>query len=355
MKFFNLDCHISVIADIKKILEELGHSVESWSISGHNWVFNRNPTNVDIITPSSWKGLNQKMCDDFYTRYRDELSEYDAFICTYPPSFSMLFENFNKPIILYTPIRYEVPFHNDKIKWETFNEFLRKNIDSKKIIPIANSEYDKKYFEFFVKRDCKLIPNICDYTNTKWSPSKNKFLYSSRLNVNLDTSIIENKNNLIRYQWEDLSKYNGIIIIPYNCSTMSIYEHYAANIPLFCPTQEFMIELYSKYGHSVLSELTWNQTFGLPPGSVIDCDRTNDPNNYTNINIISNWVKYSDFYNEEWMPYITYFNSFEDLYSKLKTTNLKEINSKMKSFNIIRKNNIIDMWKNILLELETKN
>ena len=52
---------------------------------------------------------------------------------------------------------------------------------------------------------------------------------------------------------------------------------------------------------------------------------------------------------------ITYFNSFEDLYSKLKTTNLKEINSKMESFNIIRKNNIIDMWKNILLELETKN
>jgi hypothetical protein len=315
-------------------------------------VFNRNPTNVDVITPQTWKNMDQRMCEDFYNRYKNELSGYDGFICTYPPAFSMLFEKFDKPIILYIPIRYEVPFHNNKVKWELFNDYLRKNIDTKKIIPIANSEYDKKYFEFFVNRDCKLIPNICDYTNTKWSPSNNKFLYSSRLNVNLNPSIIDNKNNLVKYKWEDLSKYNGIIIIPYNCSTMSIYEHYTANIPLFCPTKEFMIELYSKYGHSVLSELTWNQTFGLPPGSVIECNREDDPNDYTNMNVISKWLSYSDFYNEEWMPYITYFSSFEDLYVKLQTVNLKEINSKMESFNLNRQDRIIDMWKTILLEME---
>jgi azurin len=49
MNFFNLDCHISVIADIKQIFENLGHSVTSWSVSGHNWVFGRTPDVVEVI------------------------------------------------------------------------------------------------------------------------------------------------------------------------------------------------------------------------------------------------------------------------------------------------------------------
>ena len=91
MKFFNLDCHVSVIADIKKILESLGHEVVSYSISGHNWVFNRQPTKVDIINPNNWRQLDEDMCDSFYERYKNELSEYDGFICTYPLTFSLLY------------------------------------------------------------------------------------------------------------------------------------------------------------------------------------------------------------------------------------------------------------------------
>jgi hypothetical protein len=49
LNFFNLDCHISVIVDLKNIFESLGHSVNSWSISGHNWIFNRPPSNEDVI------------------------------------------------------------------------------------------------------------------------------------------------------------------------------------------------------------------------------------------------------------------------------------------------------------------
>ena len=35
MKFFNIDCHASVIADIKYIFEKLGHKVDHKSLSGH--------------------------------------------------------------------------------------------------------------------------------------------------------------------------------------------------------------------------------------------------------------------------------------------------------------------------------
>lgn len=105
-----------------------------------------------------------------------------------------------------------------------------------------------------------------------------------------------------------------------------------------------MVELYSNYNHLVLSELTWNKTFNLPESSIIDCDRNMDPNSYNNIDIMSKWIEYSDFYNENWMPHITYFDSFEDLQSKLMTTNLIEISGLMSEFNKIRKEKIYNLW-----------
>jgi len=354
MKIFNIDCHVSVIADLKQVFENLGHELTSWSISGHNWIFDRNPKNLDIINPNNWMKLDQKMCDEFYERYKDELSEYDVFVCTYPPSFSMLYEKFNKPIILQIPIRYEVPFHNDKLKWNNFNKYLKEKIDNGLIIPVANSEYDKRYFEFFVGRECELIPNICDYTNSIWNPKKNKFLYYSRLPLNLNNNFIVDKSSLGRYKWSDISEYNGIIMIPYNCSTMSIFEYYTSGIPLFVPSKNLMMDLYEKNNQHVLSEITWNKTFNLPPKSIIECDQENDPNAYDDINIMSKWIQFSDFYNQDWMPHITYFDSFEHLNNILISVDLKSIHHSMMKFNSERKSKIYNLWSNKLKLIDEK-
>jgi len=343
MKFFNLDCHVSVIEDIKNIFEAQGHQVTSWSISGHNWIFNRSSTDVKVINSNSWMNLNDNKINQFCEEYSSFLKEFDGFICTYPPAFSLIFERFKKPVILQIPIRYEVPFHNKPDQWINFNERLRNGIDSKLIIPVANSQYDKDYFEFFVERDCDLIPNICSYTNTHWKPETNKFLYTGRLPIS--SNLIVGKNELGRYTWDLVSKFKGIIIIPYNCSTMSIFEHYTANIPLFCPSVDFMIELYKEHKNSVLSELTWNQTFKLKQGSSIPCNLENDPNMFENIEIMKRWIQKSDFYNKEWMPHIVYFDSFQDLSQKLSTTNVEAVSEEMKNFNIVRKDRINNLWK----------
>jgi hypothetical protein len=48
MLFFNIDCHVSVISDIKNIFTELGHKVYNWSLSGHNWIFNFSECNSPV-------------------------------------------------------------------------------------------------------------------------------------------------------------------------------------------------------------------------------------------------------------------------------------------------------------------
>ena len=75
MKFFNLDLHISVIADIKKIFNDLGHQVDNWSISGHSHIMGRPIDKVDIINQHTWRNIDQKLVDQFYHRYKDVLEQ----------------------------------------------------------------------------------------------------------------------------------------------------------------------------------------------------------------------------------------------------------------------------------------
>jgi hypothetical protein len=59
----------------------------------------------------NWCGFQErKLWNEFYDTYAKELEQYDGFICCYPPIFAMLYQRFNKPIIIDIPIRYEYPW-----------------------------------------------------------------------------------------------------------------------------------------------------------------------------------------------------------------------------------------------------
>lgn len=46
------------------------------------------------------------------------------------------------------------------------------------------------------------------------------------------------------YAYADLVKHKAIVQpAPYQLSTMSIFEHYRMEIPLFFPSQKFLVEL----------------------------------------------------------------------------------------------------------------
>ena len=356
MKLFNIDLHVSVIADIKKIFTDFGHEVQDWSMSGHAWVFGRQRSDIDIINHTNWRSIDQEMCDLFYNRYKEELKKYDAFIVTHTPCFSMLYEKFDKPIIVVCSTRYEEPFSSDMIKWKKFNNYLVNGVDENKIKLFANNKYDKKYTETFLDREVRLIPSICEYTNSKYTGKNEKFLYSSKYNpkaeLSKNTLLVDKQTELkTGYSWKELFSYSGIVHIPYNASTMSIFEQYTANMPLFFPTIEFLSRLRSKhYNRGVLSELSWNQVFQLSSCSAIG-PLFGDPNNYLNNETAMKWAELSDFYDSDNMPHIQYFESFEHLGYILKNSNLQTISNQMKEHNIRRKNDVYEKWSNVLQDI----
>ena len=277
MKFFNLDCHISVISDIKNILENLGHQVDSWSLSGHRWVLNLPECKSPVINADNWKNINQEMVDKFYETHRKELDKYDAFICAYPPIFLKLFEQFNKPILVISATRYDFPVAGDKNRLAWLEDSLKNNSN---IIKIANNQFDQKYCENFLGNKWEWIPSLCDYTNSHYSPKSNNFLYFSKLQIELPECFV-NKDSLGKYTWQDLYSYKGIVHVPYNVSTMSIFEQNQAQIPLHFPTMDFSLDLI-KQGIAIFSEIVFPNPL---------------PERQAKKFLNREWLSYSDFYN----------------------------------------------------------
>ena len=324
MKFFNIDMHISVIEDIKYIFKELGHSVDSCNLSGHNWVFNRPPGKNDIINVNNWKTINEDVCQKFYDRYKEELSGYDGFICAYPPAFSLLFRRFEKPIIVVAATRYDYPMINNEQK-EYLDNSMIDMFKSGQLFPVANNKYDKIYCEKNLNFNWTHIPSLCEYTNSKYNRSKPESVLFSK-HVNINNSLIRHCLSLGSYSWSELYAFKSIVHIPYNVSTMSIFEQYTANVPMLFPSTRFLRQTLG-----YMSEISFSSP--LEANTVSDED-----------------IALSDFYDESMMPHIIFYDSYDEIFHALNKndTFFEDVSYRMSKFNKTKKEIIISKWKYIL-------
>jgi hypothetical protein len=355
MKFFNIDQHVSVISDVAHIFKNLGHEVDDWSLSGHHWVVNKQKKEIKLNdnTFLTCSGIcSQELCDLFYETYKDELCKYDGFICCYPVEFALLYEKWNKPIIIVNCIRYEHPNTENKVLWDRLNMFLIKKYEEKQLYYICNNKGDLFYSKYYLNIDGIHIPNLCEYTNEKYTGTEDQFILHNRShieNVNktkyLHVDQIKDKN--WRYTWKKLYSYKGIIHVPYHNSSMSIFEHYTANIPMFFPSKKFAKELF--YKDKIFADLTFYRLYKLE-----EPDDENNPNRLSNPAILDKWIDTCDFYDEENMKYIQYFDSYDHLTKLLRHVDTKKISELMAEHNVKRKENVYNSWINILKNIKNK-
>jgi len=330
MKFYNIDMHISIIHDVKTIFSNLGHDIDSVCMSGHTWVNGEKSRTTKVITRENWLNIDQNICDRFYEVYKDELKDVDAFVHSYPPAFALLFEKFKKPIITIACTRFDFPCSTpERVKWLV--DGLKRLQSNGQLIPIANNLFDKKYCEEYTGFEWHYISSLCDYMDVTYAPKTDKFITWTRSNVILNHKNIDNTFTIHNsYDRNDNINYKGIIHIPYNISIMSAFEQYYMDIPLIVPTVN-CLQNWVKSGKNVLSEIYFPSR----------C-----------LKIKKEWLDLSDWYIDENMPYTIKFESEEDLYSKLETTDFKKVSEQMKEFNVLRKQKIYDQWKNVISRLK---
>ena len=367
MRFFNLDLHIAVIADIKQILQSQGHQVTDWTLAALSRVFGRERDRVDVVNENTWRGINPAMCDAFYQRYKDELGVYDGFIVTHTPCFAMLFERWQKPIITVASTRYEHPFSDKPQAWQDFNDSLRRMIDTGQVIPLANNLYDSDYAELFTGRKWPVIPSLCNYTGAAYTGKLRHSLLHSRykgvpaipklvsrdkeFRVGRFVTRVKKKLKIgtvaRAYSWQDLADYRSIVHIPYQVSTMSIFEMYAAGIPMLFPTLRFALQLFQEHREEgVFTELSYNQVRNLPPGSVIECG-PDDPNRFNDVAVMSKWIAKADFYHAD-MPGLTYFDSFDELGNELRTMDTRAAHEAIHAHHKVRTEAVHRAWAKVI-------
>lgn len=352
MKFFNIDCHISVIEDVKYIFKNLGHTVEDWSVSGHAHIMNKKKMSIKLKTGKVIDGCNhitRKIGQEFYDTFKDTLRDYDGFICCYPVEFCMLYELFNKPIIIVNCIRYEHPFTNSISNWNELNQVI-KELEEKNLLKwVCNNKGDIEYTRYFTGISGNWIPSLCEYTSSFYKPEKDKYIIANRTSLSpkmLNNNAVHLYSIGNPFTWNDKCRYKGIIHIPYHNGTMSIFEEYTSNIPMFFPSKTLGKKLFNTPDKIMFNDLTFYRYLNID-----EPEEESNPNHLRNEKNLNMWFDTCDFYDDENMPYLYYFDSLEHLNVLLNTlTNedLLETSNKMKLFNESRKNIVYNKWKSIL-------
>jgi hypothetical protein len=345
VRLFNIDLHISVIAEVKDIFKRINTNIEidDWLLSGHAWVLNRHTTSIDIINSNSWRSMDMDLIEKFINKYDDIFKLFDGFICCYPISFAMIFERYNKPIFIINCMRYDMPFcmNNNHSMIKNLHKCLI-NLQNKNLLKfISNNKADDAYVKLGIPTlSTKIIPSLCLYTNMSWNPANtnNKFLlYTGSLPFENNNIIY--RSSIGNFTWDSLMYFNGIIHLPYEASTMSIFEHISSEIPLLFPTRRFLKYLWDN--NLIRNQMNyWKHN----NDTVIPNYLQETSNNHF-------WIENADYYD---ITGYYYFDSFEELNNMV--CNFKDVHYDIrKEFIKERKENILKQYTESVSLLLTLN
>ena len=309
-QIFILDLHTSVTRDVMPAIERMDVTVNRWSISGSSELFNEPNLKVKAVNSQEWRGINDKKISKFQSRYRKFLMNQDGFLLTYTFSFILLFSKYKKPILGINATRYESPFTFDE---KHLNELNYQLNNYKKLGVVSNNIADQDYLKLFAGIDSNYIPSLCSYT-TPHKPENDTWVVLCR-NLTLGKKIsnigekIKSQDEIWggNYTYEEFASFKGVILIPYNISTMRMFELTTAGFPIRIPSDRLLLEWSNLPG--VLSELSYAQVHNQEPLKKY----SNSPMDPNWVNFYSWWLERADWNQKDFFPNITRFDSLEEL------------------------------------------
>ena len=316
---FNLDAHIAVIADVREALASRGVSLTSWSVSGHNWVFNRERDPVGIVNERTWQTFRPELVRKFRRVYGGYLHQFRGYVATYPPCFALLYEGLPAPTLAVCATRYEWPFTRDAARWDWLDDALRAGVAAGSLTVVANNRVDADYVANYTGLLPLHIPSACSYIAPSYTGRRRQVVVCTKRDVLAGAICRELEQEAVplraglgkRYTWADLYDHRAVVVIPYNTSLMSLFEHYSACVPIYVPARSLLKELMRQHPDEVLSDLSFSQVTGAPaaprPAASLDLNDVRDEE------IVDWYLDRADFYDRTWMPAVREFESWAHL------------------------------------------
>lgn len=310
---FSLDLHTSVLRDVQPYFDEMGVAVNRWSISASSAIFSEPNLKVAHINSRTWQNLNSDLVKAFQSRYHRTLAKSSGYVVTHSMSFVEIFAKFSKPMLAINSTRYESPYTLKPKQIQNLNTVLQRNTLEGCLTIISNNLGDRDYLHQMTGIDTIHIPSLCAYTQSHTGGDP-RWMVLSR-NTDLSLKVAKNGNYIHSmkelfpqgYSYTNLARIGGVILIPYNISTMTLFELSTAGIPVRIPSDKLLLEWIGIPG--VLSELSYVQVLGVQTPSHLKGTMA-DPNTS---GFYEWWLARADWRDSTMFPNITFFDSLDEL------------------------------------------
>jgi hypothetical protein len=315
---FDLDLHVAVVADARVALESRGLSLTEWNLSGHTWVFGRRRTPVAAVNERTWFGFGPPLIDRFQRAYRPFLERFRGFLATYPPCFSLLYRGFDRPTLAISATRYEWPFTHNLELWTWLDEQLARGVEEGWLTLAANNRADADYVENYTGIAPHYLPSACSYVAPPYTGRRRTALVSSSESFGafVASQLTQDARPLraalgARFHWAELYDHRAVVFVPYNVSIMSLFEHYAAGMPIYVPERALLKRLMAEHPRDVLGSLSFSQVTGRP--AAVPATARIDLNDVADPQVVDWYLDRADFYDNARMPQIRCFESWAHL------------------------------------------
>jgi len=231
----------------------------------------------------------------------------------------------------------------------------------------ANNLYDVHYIKYHTGLDAEYIPSWCggEGQQDRYAPVAGRAIlvgpYRDNLEGEWDHPILKGlraavdsdggsrlKQEVHRmsdlyktYKWEEIVQHPAVILLPYQVSSMSFFELYRRNMPLFAPSLSLLARWTREHG------IMWERKYGEPP-FIPHKHMDAEPGHPDDPARLEYWLGLSDYYSEGHFPNVTLFDSWGDLIVKLASRNLRAISAAMASHNERAREQLTASWRRAL-------
>ncbi len=278
---------------------------------------------------------------DIWNKHKTYFNQFDAVITsdTAPLARIFLQNNFSKPLIIWVCNRFDYADTSSldcNFPDEEYYQLLRNAYHKNTVFSIPYTAFESVYAAgknvffnneeiqpigtFNVQDKTSSIPVNIDKSKTFFIPP---YLNDAAMNLTQECARLDIMTYRGRYNGpNDLKDFKGIIHIPYAWSNVAFFENIQLGLPYFIPSSTFINKLYNT------GKLWWQ-----------------------NGNFLKNNYHFSEWYNEQHSEIITYFDSWDDLKQKIKSTDFAALRAKIQRYAENHCHNTLEKWRTVFDKL----
>ena len=376
LRLFGLCHHHAVLWDMKQILRPLGIQLDfTWLSDG------RPPVNEAIASSeppfySSYDLYKQDPRAPLPEEFKQRILSrgYDAVITSHSIITAYRLKDLGLPLIHVNSTRFGNEWIQDSEKHTLLVQEIQKLLDSRQLTVVHNNRGDQQYFkEHFPTVSPQqevYCPSLCEalyriratdsqlkkaliwdtrqvLLQEKGSPFMKKLYETLKKSHgdSIDSQAILMAEKQAYLPEGFLDTYTAVIHIPYNISTMSIFQQTRANIPVWVPSQRLLAELWSRPEEP--NELSWTifKEESENQSHITFWDKARNPET------TAKWASLADFYHT--MGCVFEFDSIEDLASRLFTVDYNSSIVQSEANQKAKREEIFALWEQVFYSLRS--